>query len=320
MVRTCVSQSCQKFTPFFIRSNQLQSIKNVFPFAPSGFTRRKRDMFHLILTALTLNPACTGIKTSIGELSGATKCANVGMSPATVRRALAELEIDGYLSRKKCRLGEDRLGIQIIINFSKFSFWLKKASDKIIPLVTHTYIDAYQSNRLGVDRKMTNSQVNTRDIDINSNHARATISKENASKKFEFLKAHPVLLTLWILLKGTPEIRLFNRASQEVLAEETRSKIENHSGVPWEHYAQNWSDMLQATRDQFARTQILPKLRGTSPAPGCFPGSECVHKIDDCPDESPEQIRRMICESLNIDRDQLQQSIDSQPCEIISGG
>lgn len=281
-------------------------------------------MFHMLVTALTLNPACTGIKTSIGELSGATKCANVGMSPATVRRALAELEADGYLRRKKCRLGENRLGIQIIINFSKFSFWLQKASDKIIPLVTRTYIDAYQSNRAGVDRRMTNSQVNTRDIDINSNHARTTISKTNSSKKFEFLKAHPVLLTLWILLKGTPEIRLFNRATQEIISEQNGSRVENHSGVPWEHYAQNWSDMLQVTRDQFARTQILPRLRKNLPDRECFPGSEYFQKNGEgelqYPDESQDDIRRLICESLNIGRDQLQQRSDSQPIEIISGG
>ena len=317
MAISCVSQSLKKSTPFFIRSNQLQSIKNVFPFSPSGFTRRKRDMFHLILTAMTLHPACTGIKTSIGELSCATKCANVGMSPATVRRALADLENDGYLRRKKCRLGDDRLGIQIIINFSKFAYWLQKASDKIIPLVTRPYNDAYQSNRLGDDRTITISQVNTRDIDINSNHARETISNKNSSKKFEFLKTHPVLLTLWILCKGTPEIHLFNRATQEVLSEENGSRVENHSGVPWEHYAANWSDMLQSTRDQFARTQILPKLRGKLPE--STPASAYVTESE-CQVESPEEIRRLICESLNIDRDQLQQSIDSQPCEIISGG
>jgi hypothetical protein len=103
---------------------------------------------------------------------------------------------------------------------------------------------------------------------------------------------------LWILLRGLPDRSIFNRAETEIRALEHEKSIENHSGVPWEQYEpRKWLEMRPQTRDSFATTQIVPRLRGESPPEPIYPRCPVEPESEPTPEEL-ETLRRYREEGL----------------------
>ena len=188
-----------------ITAHQLERITCIQARSPVGLSRRERDMFHFLLTALICNPKADRIKSSLGHISSCMGVAHVGMSKSTVRRALADLEKRGFVHRRTCRLGVDRLGIELVINMSRFSFWIQKPVKNIRPFpaqqidaiqddkkckqskcVDSVYISSHHSIRLGEDCTINSSVLNP-DIELTTcYHARARNEPKKQSKKFKY--------------------------------------------------------------------------------------------------------------------------------------
>jgi len=275
-------------------SRDLQQISWVQTVSPAGLQQREKNLFYVLLAALRICPNASRITSTVGELAAVHRRAGLPGSPSTVRRALAGLESKGFLWRRRCRLGSSRLGLELLIDRSRWAYWTQTGAGNVTPITapkppTSVYIPPRQSMGAGEDRTITQSHVNTRDIDINSSYARA---REN-NALYNWLSKHPVMLTLWCLLKGSPDMTLFDRAKREVQAVEAHQTPDDPTGVPWEDFERHWDDMLPGVRDSYARSQIVPKLRGEErPAPA--PATESPSP----PDEDREKIRCLVERSI----------------------
>ena len=257
---------------------------------PEGLLEREKHTFRFIAAGLKMHPEASTIKMSLAAFADCQRNADLPGSPATVRRSLAGLEFKGFLSRRRCRLGNDRFGLEIRLHLDRWTYWTGRAAGNITPIPvsepTSVYIPPRQSMRLAQE---STSVVNSCNININSTYARA-YKKNNT--RYNFLKGNPILLTLWILLKGTSDAGLFKRAETEFRAVEQNIDLIQSSGVPWAYHAKNWPEMTPVSRDGIARCEIIPKLRGESsqrPSDG--------HETN--PDiEEPDETRRLIQASI----------------------
>lgn len=280
-------------------SGDLQKIDWVQTVNPAGLSIRERNTFWVLLAALKRNESAVRIKITLGELASLVRRHTGIGSPATVRRALAGLQSKGFLWRRRCRLGNDRLGLELMINRERWAYWTQMSAGKVSPITapkppTSVYIPPRQSMGAGEDRTISQNTVNTCNININSSYARAR--GDNAL--YNFLSRHPVMLTLWCLLKGSPDMTLFDRAKREVKALQAHQTPEELSGVPWEDLERNWDDMIPAVRESYTKSQILPALRGeSSPAPSPRPLPPSGSPPPSTPEQAKE-IRRLIEESI----------------------
>lgn len=280
-----------------ITLNDFERISWVQTTAPADLLPRERKAFWVLLAARRLCPHADRALISVGELAGVHRRAGLPGSPATVRRALAGLEDRGYLRRRRFRVGDACRGLELVFDPDRWAYWLRRRSDRVTPITapkspTSVYIPVRQSMGAGEDRTSTRSVVNTCNNSINSSYARA----RGNNNLYSFLSKHSVLLTLWVMLRNT-DVELFDRARTEVAALEAGRIPEESSGVPWEDYERNWTDMAPEMRETFATTQILPRLRGGRlPAPPPAEMAAPEPKTD--PTESTEEIRRKILRSL----------------------
>lgn len=283
-------------------ARHLRKIKWVQTCNPRGLQEREKHTFRFIAAGLKIHQDASKIKMSLGAFAAAQRNADLPGSPATVRRALAGLESKGFLWRRRCRLGDDRHGLEIWLNREHWTYWTQQSAGNVCPLPAHEptsiYIPPRQSMRLAEENT---SVINSRNININSNYARA----RGNNNFYKFLSIHPVLLTLWCLFKGSSDMSLFHRAETEVRALERNETPDELSGVPWEQYDRHWNDMTPAVKDSFAKSSIIPQLQGKNlPAPS---SPECSPRGDDStPDpivpppteEERLEIRRLIEESI----------------------
>jgi hypothetical protein len=281
-----------------VTSRDLEKISWVQTVSPAGLSQREKNAFYVLLAALRLCPQATRIVSTIGELAAVHRRAGLPGSPATIRRALAGLEEKGFLSRRRCRLGSARLGLELLVNRARWAYWTQTQVGKVVPLPkppTSVYIPTRQSMGAGEDRTITQDAVNSQDININSSYARA----RGNNALYTWLSKHPVMLTLWCLLKGSTDMELFDRAKREVKAIEAQQAPEDPTGIPWEDFERHWDDMIPAVRESYAKSQILPKLRGeeSSASASCSPPPS---PPDEPPatDEERARIRKLIEESI----------------------
>ena len=283
-----------------IVSGDLQRISWVQTVSPAGLSQREKNAFYVLLAALRLCPDATRITSTVGELAAVHRRAGLPGSPATVRRALAGLEGKGFLWRRRCRLGPSRLGLELLVDRARWAYWTQTGAGNVTPITapkppTSVYIPPRQSMGAGEDRTITQSSVNTRNIDINSSYARA---REN-NALYNWLSKHPVMLTLWCMFKGSPDMTLFDIAKREVQALEAHQTPDELSGVPWEDLERNWDDMIPSVRESYAKSQIIPALRGeSSPAPETWSPSPPPPDEPPATDEERDAIRRLIEASI----------------------
>lgn len=146
--------------------------------------------------------------------------------------------------------------------------------------------------------------VNSQDLPKSVNN----MHKKHIKKSYKY---HPILFTLWCVLKKDG-IRIpaadpvYTRAKLEIEAAGAGVEIANHTGVPWPQYEKSWREMLPKTRETFAKSQILPRFRSEPDMCDNVVSREtmCGHVGYErggnrCPpEETPEQIRSLITQSL----------------------
>lgn len=266
-------------------ANDLFKIQWVRTFAVPNLTQKSQFLICFIVTNILMFRS-GGIRAPLAAICAAWTRAGLGsIGISTMRGAIRELEEKGYVRRQQCRIGENRQGIIMRFNLDRFSYWTKIRPGNVVSSPTSptiTYLDPYRQNVATSPRTKTDSRVNICNTNNNSNYARA---REN--DRYNLLARNPVLLTLWVLLRGSPDLSIFNRAETEIRALEQEKSIENHSGVPWEQYEpRKWREMIPQTRDSFATTQIVPRLRGESPPEPIYP--RCLVEPESEP--TPEDI------------------------------
>jgi hypothetical protein len=200
-----------------------------------------------------MEPAAEFVRCTVGHLSSVLLRVGLEGSPSTIRRALSSLEALGFLSRRRCRLGPDRLGLLIQIHRDRWQFWLKPRQEKP---PTSVYIPPRQSIGPGDDRTITTPRVNLPDSVENKNKP-----QESGQKIHRY---HPIVYTLMCLLnrQGASDRKaLLRRAEGEIALEASGLEVVNHSGIPWEQYERAWREMSVATREPFAAAEIVPRLR-----------------------------------------------------------
>lgn len=86
---------------------------------------------------------------------------------------------------------------------------------------------------------------------------------------------HPILYTLWLLVKGPDRRFVLGRAQVEL---EVGDQMAGHSGVPWNAWPR-WQEMDKTARENIARREIIPRLvdRSTLKSPsGSFSLADIV--------------------------------------------
>ena len=243
-----------------IKSRDLEAISWVNTGSPVGLSDRAMRLFQVLKSALRMNPGSTILKTTVSELARAHVAAHLvgACSPSTVRRALAELEDKGYISRSQCRLGNDSRGLKIVFELDRWAYWLQRQTANVTPMRTSVHIPPRQSSGPGEDRTSTTPVVNSQYSSSSVNNM------QKANKKNH--KYHPILFTIWAVLKKDGvrvphQDPIYRRAKFEIEAAGAGVELANHTGVPWGQHEKNWRDMLPRTRETFARSQILPFFR-----------------------------------------------------------
>lgn len=291
-------------TAKIIKSRDLEAISWVNTGSPVGLSDRAMRLFQVLKSALRMNPGSTILKTTVAELARAHVAAHLvgACSPSTVRRALAELEDKGYISRSQCRLGNYSKGLKIVFELDRWAYWLQRQTDNVTPIPTSVHIPPRQSSGPGEDRTSTTPVVNSQYSSSSVNNM------QKANKKIH--KYHPILFTIWAVLKKDGirvphQDPIYRRAKFEIEAAGAGVELANHTGVPWGQHEKNWRDMLPPTRETFARSQILPFFRpATSESDMCdnvvsretMYGDVCA--TSGVASSSPEQIRALIEQSL----------------------
>jgi DNA-binding transcriptional ArsR family regulator len=231
----------------------LDAISWVSTVHPGNLCRRERHLFWVLLALLRMEPSAELVRCTVGQLASVLRRVGLEGSPSTIRRALSSLEALGFLSRRRCRLGPDRLGLLIQIHRDRWQFWLKPRQEKP---PTSVYIPPRQSIGPGEDRTITTPRVNLPDSVENKNKP-----QESGQKIHRY---HPIVYTLMCLLnrQGAPDRKaLLRRAEGEIALEASGLEVVNHSGIPWEQYERAWREMSVATREPFAAAEIVPRLR-----------------------------------------------------------
>jgi hypothetical protein len=242
-----------------VRDRDLDAITWVNTVHPGDLSRKERHLFWVLLALLRLVPGAELVRCTVDHLAAVHRRVGLEGSPSTVRRALASLEALGFLSRRRCRLGPDRLGLLIEIHRDRWQFWLKQRSEKP---PTSVYIPPRQSIGPGEDRTITTPRVNL------PNSVESRYKPQESGQKIH--RYHPIVYTLMCLLKrtqATDRAALLRRAEGEIALEASGLDVVNHSGVPWGQYERAWREMSVATREPFAAAEIVPRLRAALERP-----------------------------------------------------
>jgi len=292
-------------TAKIIKSRDLEAISWVNTGSPVGLSDRAMRLFQVLKSSLRMNPGSTIMKTTVAELARSHVAAHLvgACSPSTVRRALAELENKGYISRSQCRLGNDSKGLKIVFELDRWAYWIQRQTANVTPMPTSVHITPRQSSGPGEDRTSTTPVVNSQYSSSSVNNM------QKANKKIH--KYHPILFTIWAVLKKDGirvphQDPIYRRAKFEIEAAGAGVELAaNHTGVPWGQHEKNWCDMLPPTRETFCRSQILPffrpKTRETDMCDNVVSRETMCDNVgatSGVASSSPQQIRALIKQSL----------------------
>lgn len=179
-------------------------------------------------------------------------------SVRTLRSALAELEAAGYLTRRRCRLGENRAHAVIEFHVERFVYWTQVRSGNVIPCSTDTHNSAYRQVLPADDRRIkhrVNSSSCSSLDEINVKEQRASARSKKSAKKHHY---HPIVYTLFCCMSPGRE----KQAAIELARTELAGGI-NRSGVDWDYYRRLWPALdcrPGGRRETTARSEIVPAL------------------------------------------------------------
>lgn len=250
----------KKFTGA-VTSRTLEAIAWVNTVHPGDLSRRERHLFWVLLAALRIADGADVIRCTLGHLVTVMHRVGLEGSMSTVRRALGELEERGFLRRRRCRFGRDRLGLLLDICRERWSYWLRPSPPNVTQKSqnsepTSIHIPTHQSFGPGDDRRNISSRVDLPNSSVSTYNLPQSSSKKHLH--------HPIVYSLFRLLtRTTAEDRqaLIKRAEAEIAAAEVGLEVLNHSGVPWEQFSKAWREMGVSAREPFAAAEIVPRLR-----------------------------------------------------------
>lgn len=207
----------------------------------------------------------TGSSCSIGAFLKVLNRIGFPMSERTLYRSMAILEAQGYISRRKFRLGPNRFKCIIKFNEAALAYWTGHKTSKIAPINTH--ISPQLPIQQEEDLTKSNFGVNScNSTNINKQpRAGARATNINSKQPKTKRRTDPILYTLLLLLKNAPkDVRRFayDRARWELSAGEDLTS--GHSGVPWEYWASRWTELPTDVRDRTMKHEILPLLTDRS--------------------------------------------------------
>jgi hypothetical protein len=265
-----------------VRDRDLDAITWVNTVHPGDLSRKERHLFWVLLSLLRLVPGAELVRCTVDHLAAVHRRVGLEGSPSTIRRALASLEALGFLSRRRCRLGPDRLGLLIEIHRDRWQFWLKRPEKP----PTSVYIPPRQSVGPGVDRTSTTPRVDLPNRVENRNKP-----QESGQKKVH--RYHPIVYSLMCLLKrqGAPDRQaLIRRAEGELALEASGLEVVNHSGVPWAQFERAWREMGISSREPFAAAEIVPRLRAALERPDVGGDLELLDAGNELGHDSPVDV------------------------------
>jgi hypothetical protein len=139
----------------------LDAISWVNTVHPGNLSRRERHLFWVLLAALRIADGASIIRCTVGHLVSVMHRVGLEGSLSTVRRAIGELEERGFLHRRQCRLGRDRLGLLLEIPRERWSYWLRPANPNVTKKSppTSIHIPSPHSFGPGADRTSTTPRV-----------------------------------------------------------------------------------------------------------------------------------------------------------------
>lgn len=221
-----------------------------------------------------------GIKAPIEALAAAHFRSNsrANQSVRSAYMALAWLEANGWISRRKLRLGYDRFSTTISLNRDKFSFFLKRAD---VGPCSETYQGSPQLQGLqNVDQTITSSS----QLGSNSSYATSSNCKPRAksanNKTGSARPKHyqePIRYTCGLVLQDSPDKKqLLNRLDAELASKTYRNTLD------WPYWMSRWPTMTHDEREFCAVNDLLPALRSVvkvQPRPENGGGHKFTQKV-----------------------------------------
>lgn len=200
-----------------------------------------------------------GIKAPIEALAAAHWRSNsrANQSVRSAYMALAWLEANGWISRRKLRLGYDRFSTTISLNREKFAYFLKRADvgECSIPSQGSPQLQGLQN----VDRTSTTTP-HLRSNSSNATYANCKPCAKSASNKTRSARPkhyqEPIRYTCGLMLQDSPDKKqLLNRLDAELASKTFRNTLD------WSYWVSRWTTMTHDEREFCAENDLLPALR-----------------------------------------------------------
>lgn len=197
-----------------------------------------------------------GIKAPIEALTGAHYRSNsrANRSVRSTYMALSWLEANGWISRRKLRLGYDRFSTTISLNREKFRFFLRRAD--VGPCRTEPHVSPQLHDLQNVDRTSTTPS-SLRSIDSSATLAKSKPCAKSANNNSR-PKHHqdPIRYSCFLALQDSPDKKqLLNRLDAELSSKTYRTTLD------WSYWISRWTTMTHDERDFCAANDLLPALR-----------------------------------------------------------
>lgn len=191
-----------------------------------------------------------GISAPIAAIEQAIERSGYHLSGRTLYRALSELQLLGFITRKKCRIGHDKFETHICFIQNRFEFWTRRNVPK---LPTSSHISPCLPNC----QESPGTKIYTV---VNSSNS-SNKSKEPRARASRFKNwIDPILYTLLIVTKKDRDRKLvIARARLEIESKREGIVPAGCSGVDWDR--PSWQEMPFGIRESICRREILPLLR-----------------------------------------------------------
>lgn len=279
--------------------NDLYTIQYCVFTLPGTSDLSARERRHLFFLVSLVRSGYTEIRAPMGVIADAIyRSQGQTSSVSTVRTAFRELELRGYLTRSRCRLGDAAACACIRIHVERFVFWTRVQQRNVVPCPTSCDISPRQQNLPGDDRRITSSVVNSQDSSIKrKDGSNACAGSKKSAKKYRY---HPIVYTLLCVLPRSPQKFAAIRMAEREIA----GGISSESGLDWLHFARLWRALDPAPgggRERTARREIVPLLieavqrRAEHSNMG---GGHDMSPPADLGTETPAEIRRIIAASM----------------------
>lgn len=253
-----------------------------------------------------------GLKTTIGALTAAhyRACPNANRSERSTYSALRWLEDNGWIRRRVCHLGPDRLGVTIEIISDRFSFFLHRTQGKNYPTSNYitTPLQVSQGDNLTNNPSTLELQTDNYSASSANNKqcAKSAIEEKNRTKPVTSTHRYdPVWFSCRVILENQ------NAADKPVVLRridaEQKGKTQKTS-ADWQYWSSNWSRMSHAEREHYAENDILPAVREQLTVENSSSSSPKVNNI------------AQIVSLLTDENDKRLEDLEPRPALVISDG